>query len=181
MSLSKLTKGIAGFLAILAMNTAIADDASNVYWGLMGGQGDATVKKSSSAVNIKQRLSGGALVLGYELSSALSTELRLGRVTGDSTAQSAYGYFRFAYPTSNVKAYLLLGAGVTDINAKSNGSSVNLSALNIDEPNVSAGLGVALFGNAKTALVLEMVTQASDDISLPMYSVGFQHYFGGHK
>lgn len=156
------------------------EDESNFYYGISAGQGEAEIKKNG-VVNVTERLSGGALMLGYEFTPALSAEVRLSRMTGESSADSANAYVRIAYPGDNLKAYLLLGGGVTDVTAKSGGVSFDLDALNVDEPVASAGVGLALFGNDTTALTIEAVSSTSDDISIPMYSIGFQHYFGGHK
>lgn len=171
-----LSVGIAS-LGLCSPSFALEDE-SNFYYGISAGAGEVEARGAGTYNEISN---GGHLAIGYELLPNLSTELRLHRLSGDVSTNSAYGYLRFSLPVSDhAKPYIMLGAGATDINAKTAaGAAVSLAG--IDEPTAGAAIGVNLFGNDETALNLEVSAYASDDILMSFYSIGFQHYFGGHK
>ena len=182
MSLTKSMKQGLVFLGAVAASGVVcaAEDMSNFYYGLSAGEGEVDMRGSAL---FNDKANGGQLSIGYELSPNFSTELRLHRLSGDVSSNSAYGFFRMSLPTSPyVVPYVMLGGGVTEINAKdAAGSKVDFDELNIDEPQAGAAIGVNLFGNEETAVNFEVSAYASDDFVISFYSIGFQHYFGGRK
>lgn len=182
MPFTKLKQVLVLFIAVVASGVACAvEDTSSFYYGLSVGVGEVELRGSGTFNEDADN--GGQLLIGYEVTPQLSTELRLNRLSGDVSSNSAYGFLRFSLPISSYSVpYAMIGAGVTDINAKdADGSKADFDTLGIDEPQIGAAIGVNLFGNETTALNLEVSAYASDDIVLSYYSIGFQHYFGGRK
>lgn len=181
MSPFKLTLLGMGLALQVIAPAAYAEDEANLYWGLAAGEGHVESRGNGT---FDERANGGSLSLGYELSRNLSIEARYHRITGARVStNSGYGYLRFSAPLSNnAIPYLMVGAGKTETTAKdAAGNKIDLDAANIDEPLAAAALGISLFGNETTALTLEVSAHGSDDVISSFYSIGFQHYLGGHK
>lgn len=167
----------------LFSSQAIADPSMpnpDHYWGISAAKGeytrhDGTIGDTGN-INLK---------FGYDFLPFLSAEVHLGGSVGEmfgssttstNTSSMRYlaGFVRGNLPIKqHINIYGLLGGTFVDVSHKNTLLSSN-HGYDFTEPAI--GVGLELYGNAKTAFTVEFMSYGLDD-TYTTFGVGLVHHF----
>ena len=157
--------------SILLMSANVFADSPRSYFGIFisDAQFDPDKGANTDFVNLNFKL-------GYDLSSYLGAELRVGsNATTDNNKVSDTSYaaalVRGDIPLKHVNLYGLVGFGAVTADTPSFDDSYS---------DLAYGLGIEMFGTKNTAFSIEYVQYGVDDIYKTL-GVGIVHHFDWPK
>lgn len=171
--LKKITLPLLLCAGVLGTQVASAQGACGLYYGLDLGNGKLQ-SKDSDLLDLKD-VQG---TLGCQLTNNFGVEARLGfaaekfsNIMGDADLTRASVLARYGYKGDRVLFYGLAGAGY-----------VNVDQIKDNEISPVLGVGLELFGSARTAIHLGYTVQPTEksnnvDLDYGLFNVGYRYYF----
>lgn len=171
--LKKITLPLLLCAGVLGTQAASAQDVCGLYYGLDVGGGKLQ-SKDSDLLKVKD-VQG---TLGCQLTNNFGVETRLGfaaekfsNVLGDADITRASVLARLGYKGDRVFVYGLAGAGYVDV-----------ERIKDDKFSPVLGVGLELFGSARTAIHLGYTVQPTakynnGDVDYGLFNVGYRYYF----
>lgn len=168
--LKKITLSLLLCAGALGTQAASAQNGCDSYYGLDVGNGK--LQSSDSDLLSLKNVQG---TLGCQLTNNFGVEARLGlsaeensNLFGDPDITQASVLARLGYKGEKVLVYGLAGGGYIDVDQ-----------INGDEFSPVFGVGLELFGSARTAIHFGYTVQATESKSIDhgLFNLGYRHYF----